>query len=357
MAPLNRKRPGGMPGQREMKAHVKSLSKWCARLAVSLGLIAGIAYFVPLAEVAAAIRTANLAYILAGWLLFFLGFYLGAWSLRILTARLDVAIGTWAIFEVNLVTQFYQLFLPGGFVTGGLIRWSKITRHDNKPAEVLAAILFNRMLEVWSLAFLALGFWLLEGPALRQPVIGATLIALFAGLCLLYAVAVSRRAFALFEGLIARLPAALDRLKPHLLKLSGSLARFNGFGPGGHATILALAVLRNLVRIVSLVCLAHAIGLPVADITLGWVRSFTQLVNLLPISYAGLGVREVSLLVLLEPYGASKSAIVSLSMLWFSALLLTALLGGLLEARRLFRKARGSAASAAAVAGKRDRVS
>ena len=103
----------------------------------------------------------------------------------------------------------------------------------------------------------------------------------------------------------------------------------------------------NLVRIASLVAFSYAIDLDVTHITLGWVRSFTQLVNLIPISYSGLGIREVSLIVLLKPYGVTEIAIVSLSMLWFSGLLFAAVFGGLIEVQAFFSRRRGRAPLAA----------
>jgi uncharacterized membrane protein YbhN (UPF0104 family) len=310
---------------------------------VSVGVLVVIAFFVPVTDVIDTVKAARPDFLLAGWALFVFAYFVGAWSLRILTKRQGVSISTLSIFEVNLATQFYQLFLPGGFVTGGVVRWYKITRYDHKPAEVLAAILFNRMLEVWSLSLLALGFFLLDGEASRQPLLSGVLAVVFATLCVLYLISISRWAWRRFDGIVDSLSVLPNMIREHTLKLSKSLAHFNTFDPVGHAIILALAVFRNLIRIASLACFSNAIELDLTTVTLTWVRSFTQLVNLVPISYSGLGIRELSLLALLKPYDLSEVAIVSLSMLWFSSLLVAAFLGGLLEARTFLTRRRGRA--------------
>jgi uncharacterized membrane protein YbhN (UPF0104 family) len=330
-----------------MVARARSLVWWCLRLAISVGILVLVASFVPVAQVVDTMKSARPGFVLGGWALVVLAFYVGAWSLRLLTDHQGVSISTLAILKVNLATQFYQLFLPGGFITGGIVRWYKITRHDNKPSEVLAAILLNRILQVWSLSFLAFGFWLLDRKAWQMPFVGALLGTILAMLCVLYLVSISRWAWRKFEALIGVLSFLPETVGEGLLKVSRSLAHFHSLNASGHAAILALALVRNLIRIASLVSFSYAFDLSVTQITLGWVRSFTQLVNLIPISYSGLGIREVSMIVLLKPYGVAEIAIVSLSMLWFSGLLFAAILGGLIEARAFFSRRRGRAPLAA----------
>lgn len=70
-------------------------------------------------------------------------------------------------------------------------------------------------------------------------------------------------------------------------------------------------------------------------LTLGWMRSAVQLLDNLPLSIAGLGVREATLLVLLEPYGVAGERAVAPAFILLGRRLLLGLVGGLLGGIRL----------------------
>lgn len=61
---------------------------------------------------------------------------------------------------------------------------------------------------------------------------------------------------------------------------------------------------------------------------------------MLPISFAGLGVREGTLVFLLQPYGVSATDAVALFFLFFARALLVAGIGGLFEAKNIFLPSR-----------------
>ena len=75
--------------------------------------------------------------------------------------------------------------------------------------------------------------------------------------------------------------------------------------------------------------------------SLAWVRSAVQLAAMLPISLAGIGIREGGFIVLLEPYGVPNDEAVALGILVFSSLILNAGVGAVLEARGVFLNASG----------------
>jgi len=75
--------------------------------------------------------------------------------------------------------------------------------------------------------------------------------------------------------------------------------------------------------------LAHALGL---DIGFWWccvLMSVTTLMALLPVSFNGLGLREVAYVALLMPYGCDKSTAIALGLLQFGIIVLVALCCGL----------------------------
>ena len=78
------------------------------------------------------------------------------------------------------------------------------------------------------------------------------------------------------------------------------------------------------------VALARAVGVavPVAAWFFAWPLS--KLIASLPLSLAGLGVREASLAGLLAPLGAAPASVVATGLLWQTLLFATGLIGGAL---------------------------
>ena len=78
-------------------------------------------------------------------------------------------------------------------------------------------------------------------------------------------------------------------------------------------------------------CAALSVGVELPIMGLAWIVAVVSLVHLLPISLAGLGVREGAYAILLQQYGIPLPQGVSLSLCVFAIILAQALIGGLVE--------------------------
>jgi uncharacterized membrane protein YbhN (UPF0104 family) len=305
------------------------------KLAMAVGILTAIFRFVPLTDVLGAIGSAHVGYLLASVPLILVGPYLSAARLKILTDSQGMSLTLPEIAEVNFVTRFYGLAVPGQLATGA-IRWLRLTRIEDRKAEILAAIFVSRFLHLAGLCLLGTAFFAVElaegGEAsiMGIPLIVASLW--LAGLLLLLATPRARRLPLRPEGRLGRLIAAtrsFRRLSPRQL---------------GRAVLLALA--ENLVATIVIYLLALAMEISVPFVSLSWIRAAVQLLVFFPISIAGLGVREGGLMLALEPYGVSGANAVALSLLVFAIGLLVGTIGGALELRRHLLPMRGSARKA-----------
>jgi uncharacterized membrane protein YbhN (UPF0104 family) len=102
------------------------------------------------------------------------------------------------------------------------------------------------------------------------------------------------------------------------------------------ASLTILTLVRHLLSLAILYCFARSLMLDVGIVSLGWVRSLMNLITMVPVSFSGLGVREASLMVLLEPYGVPGTGAVALSFMTFIMHLSLAAAGAVLEAARAF---------------------
>lgn len=91
------------------------------------------------------------------------------------------------------------------------------------------------------------------------------------------------------------------------------------------------ALLQGVLDAATVLVLALALGIPIGLPQALWINALSYLAILLPISAAGLGVREVAVLAALLPLGVSRPDALALGLLMLTMTLLNALVGGLLQ--------------------------
>jgi hypothetical protein len=134
--------------------------------------------------------------------------------------------------------------------------------------------------------------------------------------------------------LAARLPAKWTR----------ALGREAEVPAGETVRIVAITLAAQLLGLAAVVAAGAAIGLDVAPVTLGWMRTAVLVAVMLPVSVSGFGVREGALVALLGQYGVSGEQAVAFSFLIFAVItLVNGAVGGILEALRLLGAGRSPA--------------
>lgn len=320
------------------RRHVASL---IGRLAITLAILVWILRSIPVADVFAALGQASLGLLILGLLLEVPIRWLAAIRMQSITRAQQLSIPTWDIFRVAFVSAFYGLFLPGS-VSGGAVSWLKLIEIDRQPASVLLSIVFQRSVETFSVIALGLIFWLFDPLAGSHPGMAKWMTAFLAVLVAGYAMALSRPGSRLLGFVAGKL--GNGKLAVQAVKTFESLTRFGEMGMRAKVWILLLSALH--VGLGSLVawCLAGAIGLSLSFVSVLWMRSVVYAVTLAPVSFAGFGVREGSLLVMVASYGIEAPEALAWSLLFFAAQLFVALIGAAFEARQfLLPAARTSA--------------
>jgi hypothetical protein len=102
--------------------------------------------------------------------------------------------------------------------------------------------------------------------------------------------------------------ADAGRLRRAAVRALDATGRFGGMRARDTGLAVALCVLRHLIVVVAFVWFAAAIGVALPFATAGWVQSGLLLALMLPIAYAGLGVREAGLVVFLGLFGVDSHA-------------------------------------------------
>lgn len=242
------------------------------------------------------------------------------------------------MLAIQLASAFYTLVVPGQ-LGGTVSRWYMLQKPGRQPVEAASVMLMTRLLETGTACLIGLVFALAD-PVARSlgvvPVLALLFVAIGGG-GLLLVTGVGRR---LGGGLVALLPrhrwlAPLHRSLPRLAEAARRMRRMR---PGAALGMVGLTLLWHGLGLLAFWLAAMAVGANLSLVTLGWVRSLLAVVLLLPVGWGGLGVREASLVGMLQPYGVGPALAVAIGAIISVRHILEAVLGGLIELTRLWRR-------------------
>ena len=292
-------------------------------------------YIVPVRDVYRALISAQPLYVGLGLILAFPVMFLGAVQLKLLIRRLGISLGVFQIWGINLSIKFYMLFMPNAFVGSGL-RWYRFAQPDGKPAEALAAVGFNRILDTFLVGVIGFGFWFLSGYHTIQKG-GIVLILLIFGTAAIWYI-FTRVSLPLYEWFKARFihdvqNKFLQRLINSTERLLLAVSTFADFSLWELLLVIIVGITRNLINVLSTVFLAMSVGIMLSYIDMGWIQSIVSLTALLPFSIGeGLGYREVSLVAILSTFGIGTDLALAFSFIIFIRSIMLGLVGGVVEA-------------------------
>jgi uncharacterized protein (TIRG00374 family) len=227
------------------------------------------------------------------------------------------------ILRLYFEGMFFSLFLPTG-VGGDLVRGYRLSR-SYAPSVAFASIFVERLIGFSVLLVVAAMGVALDATARQDPALVLVVLLGLGGIAFGLGIALDGR-------LVASLFRLLDRMRLH--RLQGVLERFYQavLQYRGHrqallkAMALSLPVQGGLILICYLLAKAVGLQIPLAYFIL--FEPLVVLASMLPISLAGLGVREGMAVYLLGKIGVAPAAALSVSLSFFLLVALGSLPGG-----------------------------
>ncbi|HEX9756164.1 MAG TPA: lysylphosphatidylglycerol synthase transmembrane domain-containing protein [Nitrospiria bacterium] len=276
--------------------------------------------------------TTDMNFYLGSTLLVFLGSLFLASKYYLLIKNTIISRSLFSIMKINLISRYYGLFLPSA-VGPELVRWHKITRNKGGHAFFLASTIFERLTFVFLLLLSSFIPFLFFNSNLEIAQFKAQLLP-FILLVLVFTVA----AFSFFV-----FPWFQSFLREKIKQILGSNDRWNStlsfldnFSINNMSLslcglIFALSFLWHLSFLGRMFLLFLSLNLPLGFFDVVWMSSFVLLLQILPISVGGIGVREGAYAYLFTLHHLPPEQGVLIGVLFFSQELLVALLGGILE--------------------------
>lgn len=300
------------------------------KILLSVILLAYLFSIIPFKEIVDAVFSADLLLFAAAMLLGAPINYLSALETRYLTTAQGINLSVYEILKIHLITSFYGLFLPG-ILSGGAVKWYKFTKYGSKSSAA-AVVVFNRFLEVLMIVLMGIlcsfaAFYLSGNHKLF-----VVLVLVFVLMIILYFALVNKSALNLIEKFFLTLPLP-KVIKRTTGRFFNAMHRYQNLHLQDHLEIIGLLLLYHGIGVVSFFFFAKSLGINLSIWDLGWIRSAMSLAIMLPLSFAGLGIREGTIVFLLAQYGIKPDVSMALSFLFFSRNILTAFLGGFLEFR------------------------
>ncbi len=315
------------------------LGKWQARALRVIGsaaLIGGIFWFIPFSDVVAALRTVNLGLAAAGMFLMLVSAYLEAFALWLPLRRAGIPTSSWNVFEIKMITRFYGQFLPSELM-GSVLKLHRLAGPTKQWGEVAAGLAFCRLVNFLVLALLGLAVWAIEMPAGPGRWVGVLLAGMAVTLIGLHLTVVSPTVYGLAQRVVAklRIRSAMGRFAEKFFNLARTMVDSYRLIGDTLRTVTVLAVVRHAIGIISFGLVAASLDIHLSYLTIGWIRVVLHTLMMLPISLSGIGLREGSLVILLQEYAVPASDAVALAFLLFALTLLANALGGLFELKNV----------------------
>ena len=303
--------------------------KTVIHFAVSLALLCVALWQVDWQNLESVFQTVSVPTFLASYLVFWVSGYLLSYRLATLLRDSELETSTTSLYLIWLRTTFYCLFMPADF-GAAIARWFMVTR-NRTGRQFFAVVTCIERLMLLTVAIAIVLVPLSTSPITQVAEFAAVavpILLLLLVLCLacwaLFIPAVSRR--------VQKLPSALaQRSGPMWVNKIFSLYQHIDFYSQRplhlvKGLFLQIAIQALLVLRVFLLLVAVGVNMPVDSILC--IATLVILITSVPVSLAGIGVREASFAWLVSLYGVPAEVGIAVGALVTFQFLLTAVAGG-----------------------------
>ena len=295
------------------------------RIVISISLIVFLLSRANLPELVAVLKSANVWWFLVALLVEFIRVLISSYRWQILLSAKKIHNSLGSLISFYMVGYFFNMLLPT--VWGGdVVRTYELAKYSERAADSIASVLVERTLDLVGLfvicwvSLAVFGLKRFEGTNILPIISGLSMTVLF-----LVVLLFNRR---LMEKLIS-----LGRI----IKWWDTEAKLRGT----YDSLLELALYRRslgtafgvsliyqFVGIISAFLISQALGLGVPFSFFLVVMPIIWVIMMIPISIAGLGVRESAFVFFFAQHGVPTESALLLSLLFFSLTLVLALVGG-----------------------------
>ena len=311
-----------------------------AKVIVSLILIVLLLREIGLQETLEKLLQVHLGYLLAALVVALLGIVVRAYRWQVLLSALEIEVPLGQLTALYFIGFLFTNVLPTGF-GGDPIRMYELSRYTHRAAESAGTVLADRffgLIVLQAMAVVALAF----GYPLVEPWMIAFTVLLFVGSLVSVWLLLNQRLWQSLGEHLKPLASPGQKQGSVLSKIVGQVAnlsiaeglkRFYQSLHGYNVAAVGKTLGVSLVFNISLITMNYLLGLSLGDRVSIWYYflfvPITSIVTILPVSFAGLGVREGAYVFLFMQAGMPRETALSLSLLvYIISIFAPGLIGG-----------------------------
>ncbi len=258
-----------------------------------------------------------------------------AYQTKIALLPFQIWIPTYNIFKIQLIATLYGIVLPGSIVGGG-VSWYLLSKDNGRRAEVASILIYLRIINLMILLPLALiGIYFepqLKSYHLESAVLVLLLLLTFM-LVPFFIHTIANQFEAWLNILLELMP--VKSLAKRLLEANRNV--WNAIKITGRMSvslqtqIIAWSVISQILVIITINLALITVNIEVPLLTATWLVALLTLISMLPITIAGIGVRDFSLIVILDKFyaiPAEFAILLSTLLLFINVIFFGAILGG-----------------------------
>jgi uncharacterized membrane protein YbhN (UPF0104 family) len=315
-------------------SRARSLIIGILKAVVSIGLLALLLSRVDLARLWSYARNASPAWLAAALLLYLVMVLASAWRWGLLLKAQDVNLSFGALTSSFLVATFFNNFLPSN-IGGDVVRISDTAKVAKSKTLATTVVLIDRGIGLLGLALMA-AIGATAGHRFGSNTVGPVgPRMLWAGFGL--GAVVVTPALLMPEG-VARLLQPLrvfhqEWVDQRIARLTDALTRFKE-GPAALAGCFAGAIVVQGVLVAFYVAVAHSMKIPIGFSELAVIVPISFIVQMLPVSVNGFGVREATFGFYFTRLGLPLESAILVSFVGAALIMIFSLSGGLIYLAR-----------------------
>ncbi len=305
---------------------LKQILKFIGKLSITVVLLFWVFSRIELAHFGETLRSAQWRFLWVVWGLTIVSYWLMSVIMRLVLKKLDCHADTGTLFGASAITSLYSMLLPGALDTP--VKWYILKQHTGKGSNVFSSMVYNQFVMTIVTCVFALMALIATNPAGNRMllVICSALMIFLIAVCLLL---LNRTIGPKFISLLSRILEPLpEYFRSTGRKILEQLSVFQTAPWSFHLKILLLNfVCITVIGTTIYVFAAKAAGIDVPVGVQIWLCAVVFILGRLPISIAGLGVREATLIGTLALYGVDASSAFLMSMIILSNRILMAVIG------------------------------
>ncbi len=310
------------------------------RILISLVVLIIVISSVGVERLWSVLASVNLGWFLVAFAIHFLGIVIRTFRWAILVRSLDVRVSFGRLFYLYMAGTFFNTFLPTG-IGGDVVKIIDLAP-ESGGARAFSTVFADRLTGILGTSLIALCVAIIDPADVPLPVV-ALVIFVTGGI--------------LFAALLLTQQQLINRVMRHVPGWSKLLAKgkvrriydaLTSYSLGAIVRSTLISLPFTLTLIASQYILALSLGVIVPVQYFALFIPLTALVQMLPISFNGLGVREGTFQALFSTVDVAGEQAVAISLLYYVLRVITGLVGGLMYLIGNLRTARHESAPDAA---------